>query len=139
MPDILVIGSEERIADLEADENPVDTFPCLFAGTIDRETRTQLYAIVTRCFLEDAMQMESSVRSLDEDGPYVYQLEDHLIAAFTDVSEDDIEHLAELWSETGLENPPELFELADFIYQFIHFCQTVRNELDLHLYVISDA
>ncbi len=139
MPDLIVIGTSERIEEFEADENPADTFPCLFAGDIDAEARAHLYAILTRSFLDEAEQMEFYVRSLAEDGPYVYQLENTLIKELSYFPEDDIEQLASVWIESDTDLSLSVSELSDFAYQLVHFCQTVINEDDLHLYIISDG
>lgn len=139
MPDFFVIASAEGIAELEADENPAESFPCLLAGEIHREARAQLYAIVERTFVDEAVQMEFYVRDLADDGPYIYQMENQLVTALSYFDEDDVEQLALVWGEGDLELPLEHADLAEFVFQLIHYCQAVRQGDELNLYVISDS
>ena len=139
MPDILIIGTPEGVAEFDPEDNPADTFPCLFAGAVHKEARAQLYAIITKTFFDEALQMEFFVRELDQDGPYIYQFESQLVTELSYFPEDDVDQLNAVWSETYLDLNMEDAELADFIFQLVNFCQVVHNDDELHLYVISDA
>ena len=137
MPELFLIGAYERIAELEADENPADVFPCMSAHSIHAEARAQLYTLVMHSFLDDAMQLEPLVRELTEDGPNIHQIQDSLVEQLSTKDEDDIEELVSHWIEC---EPIEALELDaddlnEFLFQLVHFCQTAYQGEDLGVYI----
>lgn len=141
MAEIFMIGSEEGIEALEVDENPADVFPCMNAFGIHAEARAQLYTLVTRSFLDEATLLEPLVRQLSEDGPNIYRLDPSLTRQLANNDEKDIEELVTLWIECepveGLDLDSE--DLLEFLFQLIHFCQTVIQGEGLGVYLYSDG
>ena len=137
MPEIFLIGAQERIDELEADENPADVFPCMSASSIHAEARAQLYTLVTHSFLDDASQLEPLIRELSEDGPNIHQLKPSLVAQLSTKDENDIEELVSHWIECEPIEKLELDadDLNEFLFQLVHFCQTVCQGEDLGLYI----
>ncbi len=141
MPEILFIGTLERVNDLEIDENPADVFPCMSNQGIHIDARAQLYTLVTNLFLADALEYEPLVRQLSEEGPNIYQLDDKVRHSLGVKNEQDIEELAELWLEfedvEALEKDKD--DLIEFLYQFVHFCQTAGQDEELGIYIYADG
>lgn len=137
---IIFVGSEERVDDLEADEDLADSFPCLSTGPLDREARAQLYSLVTGTFLDDAWQLEVLHRGLTEEGPWIYRMDEDLVDRMARLDEDEIGEFAELWLECEeLESlDPEVSDLYDFLYQLVGLCRVAADEDDLGLFVYSD-
>ena len=136
-----MICSEDGVEALEADENPADAFPCMNAHGIHAEARAQLYTLVTRSFLDDAMLLEPLVRQLAEDGPNIYQLDSSLATQLAEKDENDIEELVSHW--VGCEAIEELEldseDLSDFLFQLVHFCKTTTQGEGLGVYLYSDG
>ncbi len=136
-----MIGSEDGIEALEADENPADVFPCMNAQGIHAEARAQLYTLVNRSFLDDAMLLEPLVRQLAEDGPNIHQLDSSLTTQLANRDENDIEELISHWveceaiEELGLDSE----DLSDFLFQLIHFCKTATQGEGLGIYLYTDG
>ncbi len=136
-----MIGSRERIDELESDENPADVFPCMYAQGIHAEARAQLYTLVMQSFLNDAMELEPLIRPLGDAGPNIHQLEVSLMHKLASKDENDIEELVRHWIEC---EPVEALELDsedlnDFLFQLVHFCQTARQGEELGVYIYSDG
>ena len=141
MAEIFMIGSEDGIEELEADENPADVFPCMNAHGIHAEARAQLYTLVTRLFLDDAMLLEPLVRQLAEDGPTIHQLDSSLATQLANKDENDIEELVSRWVECEAIEELELDseDLSDFLFQLVHFCKTVTQGEGLGIYLYTDG
>lgn len=116
-----------------------DSFPCMSTQQFGRDARAQLYSLVAGNFLDDAWSMEVLTRSLSEDGPYIYELDNNIVARLAELDEDDIGEFAELWLECGeLESLDlEVNDLYEFMYQLVHFCRTAEAGDDLGVYVFS--
>jgi len=105
-----------------------------------REARSQLYALVTQCFSEEAYDLEVLFRMMDDDGPFLYELTESTVTALARIEEDEATTLAGLWSECAAMESMELDsgEVIEFLFQFIHFCQIAHND-DLSLFIYSDS
>ncbi len=141
MPDIILIGSPRAIEELDVEENPVDVFPCMNAGSIHTEARALLYCAVTGSFLDDALDLECLVRHLGDEGPVIYGLEESAVHALAALDEDDIEEVVLSWQTS---EPLEALaidssDLTDFVFQFVHFCQTALQGDDLGIYFYMDG
>lgn len=136
-----MLGSRDRIDELEADENPADVFPCMSVHSIHAEARAQLYTLVMHSFLDDAMELEPLIRPLGDEGPNIYQLEASLMDKLADKDEKDIEDLVTLWIECEPIEELELDseDLSEFLFQLVHFCQTARQGEELGIYIYSDG
>ena len=136
-----MISSEDGIEELEADENPADAFPCMNTHGIHAEARAQLYTLVTRSFLDDAMLLEPLVRQLAEDGPNIHQLDSSLATLLANKDENDIEELVRHWVECEVIEELELDseDLSDFLFQLIHFCKTAIQGEGLGVYLYTDG
>ncbi len=141
MAEIFMIGSEDGIEELEADENPADVFPCMNTHGIHAEARAQLYTLVTRSFLDDAMLLEPLVRQLAEDGPNIHQLDSSLATLLANKDENDIEELVRHWLECEAIEELEVDseDLSDFLFQLIHFCKTATQGEGLGVYLYTDG
>lgn len=141
MAEIFMIGSEEGIKEMEADENPADLFPCMNTQGIHAEARALLYTLVTRSFLDDAMQLEPLVRQLSEEGPNIYLLDSSLAIQLAGKDENDIEELVNQWLECEPVEELDLDseDLIDFLFQLVHFCKTAIQGEDLGVYLYSDG
>jgi len=141
MPDLFMLGSRERIDELESDENPADVFPCMNAMGIHFEARAQLYTVVMQCFLDEAIGLEPLIRSLGGAGPNILQLEPSLMDKLAGKDENDIEELVSHWVECEAIEDLELDseDLNDFLFQLVHFCQTARQDGELGVYIYSDG
>lgn len=138
---IILIGSEERVEDFEADEELTDSFPCMSTAHFDRDARAQLYSLVTNTFLDDALSFEQLARSITEEGPCFYKLDIDLVERLANLDEDEIGEIAEHWLECEeLESlDPEVTDLYDYLYQLVHFCRTASADDDLGVYVFADG
>ncbi len=105
-----------------------------------REARSQLYALVTHSFSDEAYDLEFVYRAMQDDGPYLYELDESTVTAFARIEEDEAMHLAQLWSECAAMESMELdsADTTDFLFQFIHFCQIAHND-NLSLFIYSDS
>lgn len=136
-----MIGSADRIDELEPDENPVDVFPCMNSQGVHAEARAQLYTLVMHSFLDAAMELEPIIKPLTEDGPYIHELDPRLLEELASKDENDIEDLVVLWlecepiEELGLDQE----DLNEFLFQLVHFCQTAKQEEELSVYIYSDG
>ena len=139
MPEIFLIAAQDRIDELEADENPADVFPCMNSSGIHVEARAQLYALVTQVFLDDALELEPLVRELTEDGPNIHQLDQALVENLADKDEDDIEELVRYWVECEAIEELELDsdDLNEFLFQMVHFCKTASQSEGLGIYIYA--
>jgi len=106
-----------------------------------RDARAQLYSLVTGCFLDEAIEMERLFRSLTDDGPWIYELDEGLRREFSRLDEDLLGELAELWYECEEVEmlDQDTGELYDFIYQFAHFCHVATAGENLGVYIYSDS
>ena len=136
-----MIGSRERIDEIEPDENPADVFPCMNAMGIHTEARAQLYTVVMHCFLDEATGLEPLIRSLGVAGPNILQLELSLMNKLAGKDENDIEELVRHWIECEAVEELELDseDLNDFLFQLVHFCQTAKQGEELGVYIYSDG
>ncbi len=137
---LILVGADDQILTLEADESPVDAFPCMSSGPIHQDARMQLYSLVTGTFFEDATLLEPLFHSLTEEGPFVHRLDPSLLTQLAGLDEDDIERLAALWAECREVEDLDLQmdDLYEFLFQFIHFCRTAANESDFGLFIYGD-
>ena len=55
---IIFVGAEDSVANMEPDENPANQFPCMSSQQFHRDARGQLYALATGEFLDVAMGFE---------------------------------------------------------------------------------
>ena len=63
MPDLMLLGIEEQVLELEPDENPGQVFPCLPCEGIHSELRAQLYAQLMG-FFDEAESLEQLTLNL---------------------------------------------------------------------------
>ena len=139
MHQIIFVGAEDSVADMEPDENPANEFPCMSSQVFHREARAQMYALASGEFLDAALGFEMLDQTLGQDGPYIYRLDPGVQRTLAYLEEDGIESLASAWMLCEEIESLDLTEndLHDFIFQFVHFCQTATND-DLGLYLYSD-
>ena len=139
MHQILFLGDPADVADLEADESPVEAFPCMSSQQFHREARAQLYALVMGTFLDEALDLEILERMLTEEGPCIYRLENLLLQRLGELDEGEAEALALEWCtcEEIEQLDLETNDLLGFLFLLVHFCQTAVND-DLSLYIYSD-
>lgn len=137
---IIFIASDERVEELELGDNPVDFFPCMPSYGFHRDSRAQLYSLVTGQFLDDAWQMEVLQRGLDDEGPFVYKLDEQLLHRLADLEEDEIGDFAELWQECEEIEALDLEvnDLYEFLFQYAHFCRTAAADDELGLYIFTE-
>jgi len=138
---IIFVGSDESVEELEVDEDPADSFPCLATGPLYRDARTQLYALVTGVFFDEAWDFEVLSYTLTEEGPWIYRLATELVEQLAELDEDTIGEYAELWLECEeLESlDPDLSDLYDFLYHFVHLCRTALDGEDLGVFVYANS
>ncbi|MEX0941567.1 MAG: hypothetical protein WD002_03395 [Pseudomonadales bacterium] len=141
MHQIVFVGSDDEVDELELDESPVDSFPCMSTQQFHREARAQLYSLVTGMFLDDAAQLEEVFRPLTDDGPYIYKLNPDLQEKMSRLEDDDIGELAEQWllCEDLETLDLEVSDLHEFMYQFVHFCYTAERGDELAVFIYSDG
>lgn len=137
---IIFVASDERVEEFELGDNPVDSFPAMPTHGFGKESRAQLYSLVTGQFLDDAFDLEVLLRGLEEDGPFVYKLERELLHRLASLEEDEIGEFAELWQECEeIETLDlEVNDLYEFLYQYVHFCRTAASDDELDVYLFSD-
>ncbi len=140
MHQILFVGSHEAASDLEIEESPAERFPCMSSRQYHREARSQLYALVTHCFSDEAYDLEFIYRTMQDDGPYLYELDQGTVTALASIEEEEAAHLVVLWSECAVMESMELdsADTTDFLFQLIHFCQIAHND-NLSLFIYSDG
>jgi hypothetical protein len=136
---IIFVGAEDSVANMEPDENPANQFPCMSSQQFHRDARGQLYALATGEFLDVAMGFEMLDQTLGPEGPYIYRLDGGVQSTLAYLEEDSIEALAGSWMMCEEIEQLDLSEndLHEFIFQFVHFCQTAMND-DLGVYFYSD-
>tara|TARA_R110002110_G_scaffold30400_3_gene107751 strand:+ start:229 stop:651 length:423 start_codon:yes stop_codon:yes gene_type:complete len=136
---IIFVGAAESVADMEADENPANEFPCMSSQQFHRGARAQLYALVTGSFLDEAYDLEVLDQTLALDGPYIYRLDMKAEQALAELNEDQVEEISQLWMSCEEIEQLDLVEndLHEFLFLLIHFCQIARND-DLGVYIYSD-
>lgn len=124
---------------MEPDENPANEFPCMSSQQFHREARGQLYALATGEFLDVALGFEILDQTLGAEGPYIYKLDGHTLSTLAYLDEDGIEQLASAWMQCEEIEQLDLSEndLHEFLFQYVHFCQTASND-DLGVYIYSD-
>lgn len=139
MHQIIFVGAESSVADMEPDENPANEFPCMSSQQFHREARAQLYALATGQFLDEAMDSEILAQTLQPDGPYIYQLIPKVLEKLAQLDEDGVEELSKQWvtCEEIEQLDLEANDLHDFLFHLVHFCQTASND-DLGVYIYSD-
>jgi hypothetical protein len=138
---IIFVGTAERVDDMELDENPADAFPCMSSQQFHRDARAQLYSLVTGLFFDEAHELEVRYRTLEDDGPYIYQLDESLATKLARLDDDLIGEYAELWQECNEIEALDLTsnDLLEFMYLLVHFCQTVANDEELAVFIYSDS
>lgn len=145
MPDIMLLGIEEQVLQLEPGENPADSFPCMSCEGVHAEMRTQLYAQLLGIFFDEAESLEQLVSEFGPEGPYIFKLEVTITERLADIEEDDIEQIAEIWAEFGemsdldLDRGDLLDMLGRFLYNMVHFCLLIRQETVLSVFIYSDG
>ena len=139
MHQIIFVGAAESVAEMEADENPANEFPCMSSQQFHREARAQLYALVTGCFLDEALDLEILDQTLMPDGPFIYLLDPRTQRSIAELEEGQVEELGQLWMTCGEIEQLDLAEndIQEFMFLLIHFCQIAVND-DLGLYIYSD-
>ncbi|MCB1694086.1 MAG: hypothetical protein KDI19_15050 [Pseudomonadales bacterium] len=139
MHQIIFVGSEDEVSDLELDENPADSFPCMSSQQYFRDARAQLYSIVSGVFLDEALEMENVFKALTEEGPFIYRLDREMQEQLARLDEDAIAEYAELWVECEeIEQlDTEVNDLYEFLYGLVHFCLTAQDE-DMGVFIYSD-
>ena len=75
MPDLMLLGIEEQVLELEPDENPGQVFPCMPCEGIHSELRSQLYAQLMGIFFDEAESLEQLTLEFGPYGPYVFKLD----------------------------------------------------------------
>lgn len=141
MHQILFVASSDSVQELEIDENPAESYPCMSSQQFHREARGQLYSLVTGAFLDEALDMEILFHSLTDEGPFIYQLAPTTREQLARLDEDGIGEVAEQWLECEeLEHlDHDVNDLYDFIYQLAHFCHVATAGEDLDLFIYSDS
>jgi hypothetical protein len=139
MHQIIFVGAPDSVADMEPDENPANEFPCMSSQQFHRDARSQLYALAQGVFLDEAYELEILDQTLTDDGPYIYRLDSRTQDTLAHLEEDAIEALARSWLECEEIEQLDLSEndLHEFLFQYVHFCQTASND-DLGVYIYSD-
>ena len=139
MHQIIFVGAEASVANMEPDENPAHEFPCMSSQQFHRDARGQLYALATGAFLDEAMGFEILDQTLTPDGPYIYRLNSLTQDTLAHLDEDGVEHLGAAWLQCEEIEQLDLSEndLHEFLFQFVHFCQVANND-DLGVYIYSD-
>lgn len=140
MPELIFLGTAERVEELESDEDPAHGFPCIHSRGLHREARAQLYALVTGRFFDEALDLEFAERHLTDEGPVIHALESELVQALAHLDEEDIGRYVDLWMECreveDLNMEPE--DLVEYVMLLVNLCQAAANEEDLGIYVYAD-
>ena len=108
MPDIILLGSAEKILALEPEENPAESFPCMPCAAIDKTVRSQLYAYLAGIFYDDAQAMEILVGESGPGGPFIYRLDEALVTRLAETDEDRVPEIVKWWSGRGGNGRPRL-------------------------------
>ena len=145
MPDLMLLGLEEQVLELEAGENPAESFPCMPCQGVHSDTRTQLYAMLMGIFYDEAESLEQLALEFGAEGPYLFKLDVTITERLADIEEDDIETIVGHWSESadmsdmhlGDEDLQEM--LSTFLYNLVHFCLLIRQEPVLSVFIYSDG
>lgn len=144
MPDLMLLGIEEQVLQLEIDENPADNFPCMPCEGIFRDLRIQLYAQLLHIFYDEAESLEQLVLEFGPEGPWVFKLDYTITERLAEIEEDDIDDIVAVWSESGdmsalgLESEDMIDVLGRFLYNLVHFCILVRQESVLSVIIYSE-
>lgn len=139
MHQIIFVATPEGVESLEADESPAHHFPCMVTGPFHRDSRTQLYGMLTNRFVDEAHDLEIKCHSFSYDGPYIYQYDALLLEAIARIEEDQVPEVASYWQECSELESLDLgaADIHEFLFQLIHFCQLAHND-SLNLYIYSD-
>lgn len=141
MHQIIFVAAPDQIEELEPDENPANSFPVMSSQEFHHGARAQLYSLVTGCFLDEALGHEILVRSITDDGPWIYQLNETTQHQFARLDEDGLGEFAQLWLETeeieAIDR--DVNDLYDFLYQFAHFCHMATHDDELGVFIYSDS
>ena len=145
MPDLMLLGIEDQVLELEPDENPGDVFPCLPCEGIQGELRAQLYAQLLGIFFDEADSLEQLTLEFGPYGPYVFKLDITIVEHLAELGEDDIENISASWAESADMSSLHLNDedlqdvLSRFIYNLMHFCILTRQETVLSVFIYSDG
>lgn len=141
MPELIFLASQERVEDLEIDEDPVHTFPCIHSRGFHDEARAQLYALVTGRFFDEAMELEILDRTLSDEGPTIYAFDRELVSRLAALEQDQVTDFVDLWSECAeIETMgADTDDLSEFVFLLVNLCQAAVNEDDLGVYVYADT
>ena len=145
MAELMLLGIEEQVLELEPDENPGDVFPCLPCEGVHGELRAQLYAQLLGLFYDEAESLEELTLEFGPYGPYVFKLHVAIVEELAELSEDDIDNIAVSWAESADSsslnlNTEDLQEvLSRFIYNLMHFCILTNQEKVLSVFIYSDG
>ncbi len=145
MPELIFLGSEEQVQEFELDENPVDVFPCMPCLSVHREARAQLYATVCNVFFDEALAFEQLVLEPGPDGPFIYMIDDAVIADLARIEEDDVPSVVERWSDSAEMNSLGVYDtdltdlLSTFLFNLIHFSMVAGQEEELSVYIFADG
>lgn len=143
MPDLMLLGIEEQVLELEFDENPADNFPCMPCEGVHSELRTQLYAQLLGIFYEEAASLEQLVLEYGPYGPYVFKLDLTIAERMAEIDEDDIPEIVNYWCESADVSSLNLSDedlsdvLSRFLYNLVHFCILIRQETVLSVFIYS--
>lgn len=144
MPDIMLLGLEEQVLQLEPDENPADSFPCMPCEGVYADIRKLLYAQLLGLFFEEAESLEQLVLDFGPDGPWVFKLDVTITERLADIEEDDIETIVSQWSESsdmselGLSAADLQDVLSSFLFNLVHFCMLIRQEPVLSVFIYTE-
>ena len=141
MHQLIFVAAADQVDELELDENPAASFPVMSSQEYHRGARAQLYSLVTGSFLDEAQGLEILYRSLTDDGPYIYRLDEDTQLKLSRLDEDSLGEFAELWLETEeLEAiDRDVNDLYDFLYQFAHLCHVAAQDEELDVFIYSDG
>lgn len=145
MPDIIILGSAEKILALEPEENPAESFPCMPCAAIDKTVRSQLYAYLAGIFYDDAQAMEVLVGESGPGGPFIYRLDEALVTRLAETDEDRVPEIVKWWSggaemdALGFydEDPGEM--LSAFLFDLIYLCLRAHPEPELDICIYTEG
>lgn len=145
MPELMMLGIEEQVLELEPDENPGNHFPCMPCEGVHSELRAQLYAQLLGIFYDEAESLEQLVLEFGPHGPYVFKLDVTIVERLSEIADEEFEDIAVTWSESADVSGLNLQEddlqdvLSRFIYNLAHFCMLTRQETVLSVFIYSDG
>ena len=145
MPDLMLLGIEEQVLELEPDENPGQVFPCMPCEGIHSELRAQLYAQLMGIFFDEAESLEQLTLEFGPYGPYVFKLDFTIIDHLAELAEDDIDTISANWADCADTsflnlNDEDLQDLLKrFLFNLIHFCILTRQETVLSVFIYSEG